>query len=478
MKMSCKNMNQMAIAFCRLLAFAVMLIPLCTFGYYFFPDGDLSYDFEYGYSYEDVSTPRVYVAWLRNKSATHITIPATVVCTSVNTALSVSVTNYHTCTVTGIGQPGNLSGFHDCSSLVSVTIPNSVTSIRKHAFYNCSSLASVTIPDSVASIGNYAFYNCSSLASVTIGNGVTSIEDYTFYGCSSLTSMTIPDGVTSIGKCAFYNCSSLASVTIGSGVTSIGSSVFANCNSLASVTIPDSVTSIGDSVFYNCSSLTSVWMGVSVESIGYSAFCGCSSLEDVMIPESVTNIHYNAFNLCENLQRFIVDQGNPAYASLDGTLCSKDLKTLIIYPRGRVDARLPDSLTAAMPDAFSGCNKLWMEWCKRINKISYDLTQRAGDRAIADVTVSGDMALDAFVLKEGKVYDSVLYIKNNADHTVRLTLPSGSGNMTFYYQTFKGATPLTLPAYSQSILTITRVAGGNVGGNVFLVTREELETVQ
>ncbi|MBQ6141836.1 MAG: leucine-rich repeat domain-containing protein, partial [Kiritimatiellae bacterium] len=285
----------------------------------------------------------------------------------------------------------------------------------------------------------------------------------------------IPNSVTSIGNSAFNNCSSLASVTIPNSVTSIGNSAFNNCSSLASVTIPNSVTSIGNSAFNNCSSLASIGIGVSVESIGPGAFYGCSRLEDVMIPESVTNIHYNAFNLCENLQRFIVDQDNPAYASPDGTLCSKDLKTLIVYPRGRVDARLPDSLTAAMPDAFAGCNKLWMQWCKSINKISYDLTQQAGDRAIADVTVSGDTALDAFVLKEGKVYDSVLYISNTAGHEVRVTLPSMPQTA---YKTFKGATPLTLPAYSTSILTITRVAAGNAGGNVFLVTREELENVQ
>ena len=36
----------------------------------------------------------------------------------------------------------------------------SVTSIGNSAFWNCSSLTSVTIPNSVTSIGNYAFYNC------------------------------------------------------------------------------------------------------------------------------------------------------------------------------------------------------------------------------------------------------------------------------------------------------------------------------
>ena len=64
---------------------------------------------------------------------------------------------------------------------------------------DCSSLASVTIPDSVTEIGERAFAGCSSLASVTIPDSVTRIKRQAFVGCGSLASVTNPESVTQIG---------------------------------------------------------------------------------------------------------------------------------------------------------------------------------------------------------------------------------------------------------------------------------------
>ena len=139
------------------------------------------------------------------------------------------------------------------------TLVYSGKQIPNYAFSDCTSLTSVTIPDSVTTIGESAFDGCSSLTSVTIPDSVTEIRECAFQNCSSLTSVTIPDSVITIGKKAFAGCSSLTSVTILDSVTTIEHYVFYSCSSLISVTIPDSVTTIGDYVFYSCSSLISVY---------------------------------------------------------------------------------------------------------------------------------------------------------------------------------------------------------------------------
>ena len=275
--------------------------------------------------------------------------------------------------VTSIGD----SAFSCCSSLQSVTIPDSVTSIGGRAFGECSSLQSVTIPDSVTSIGDRAFSWCTSLQSVTIPDSVTSIDESAFSWCTSLQSVIIPDSVTSIGDRAFWGCTSLQSVIIPDSVTSIGNKAFSDCKSLQSVTIPDSVTSISDSAFSGCSSLQSVTIPDSVTSIGRRAFSKCSSLQSVTIPDSVTSIGAGAFSGCSSLHSFTIPDsvtsinGNPFFSCpariinyskhfviVENNLYTSDKRKLISYLSKENHFIIPDSVTSIGAMAFFACSSL------------------------------------------------------------------------------------------------------------------------
>ena len=137
---------------------------------------------------------------------------------------------------------------------------------------------------SVTAIGNYAFIVCTSLTSVTIPNSITSIGQGAFFGCSGLTSISIPNSVTSIGAEAFRSCS-FVSVTIPNSVTSIGSHAFITCRNLTSVTIPNSITSIDKYTFFGCSSLTSVkCLTATPPSLDSSAFIGVGATCTLTVP--------------------------------------------------------------------------------------------------------------------------------------------------------------------------------------------------
>ena len=126
----------------------------------------------------------------------------------------------------------------------------------------------------VASIGDAAFANCTSLTSVTIPNSVTSVGVSAFQGCGGLTSVTIPGSVTSIGSEAFGFDGSLASVTMSNGVSTIGGAAFCSCGSLTAITIPASVNSIAYSAFQSCGSLTGVYFQGNAPTVGYAVFTG------------------------------------------------------------------------------------------------------------------------------------------------------------------------------------------------------------
>ena len=263
-----------------------------------------------------------YRAFYGNKSITAVTFPATV--TSIGNQAFQNCASLSKVTLPGNLQSLGYSAFSR-TAISSITIPAKLTNTEStSAFANCANLTTVKFASGMTTIPYRILYGCSSVKSITIPDSVREIGDGAFQG-TSITKFEGHDKITSIGNQAFQNCASLSKVTLPGNLQSLGYSAFSR-TAISSITIPAKLTNTeSTSAFANCANLTTVKFASGMTTIPYRILYGCSSVKTVTIPSSVSTVDHGAFNGCRNLSKVIFEGSLAQWKKIDKTYDNEPL---------------------------------------------------------------------------------------------------------------------------------------------------------
>ena len=135
-------------------------------------------------------------------------------CTNLTNVVIHSEMKFNADKVERIGVWSIEGAFLDCSALVSVSLPDTLTNMTR-AFSGCKSLKQVNVPESIVNLGADTFINCSSLEAIEIPANVTNINGYAFYGCSGLTNIVFSGNAPMLGSSVFTKVHGSCVVKVG-----------------------------------------------------------------------------------------------------------------------------------------------------------------------------------------------------------------------------------------------------------------------
>lgn len=212
------------------------------------------------FPYEVTKAQTLYAKWTQNEPGEIVfTVDGSGVLTGVSGLTGSNMTVEIPSEVNGITVREIGTGvFKDNRNIVSLTIPDSVTTLQNRICSGCTSLREVRLPSGLTVIPDEAFDGCSSLRTVNFPDTLKEIRSDAFCG-TALTEFIAPDSLTAIWSYAFKDCAGLATVELND-VRKLSTGVFQNCTELESIRLPDSIAELSDHIFDGCASLSKIDM--------------------------------------------------------------------------------------------------------------------------------------------------------------------------------------------------------------------------
>lgn len=264
-----------------------------------------------GKKFEYISLPNTLekieeYAFQRNGNLKYIDIPETVNEIGVGAFMNCYLLSHVTLPQTNILR-GKL--FHSCTSLKTITIPNSVITIENSVFYNCSSLSNIQLSRNLKVVGSGAFARCSNLKKIDLPDSLEMIKGAAFDSCLGLKELIIPDNVNYISDRVFANCKNLEYVKLPNNIKFLQEKMFLYCDNLKTVTLPDTICDFGEKLFKGTFCLKNVNIPKDLSSLSNPIFDD-SSVESLTFNHSLKSLTMYGYELLSfsNIRKIIINE--------------------------------------------------------------------------------------------------------------------------------------------------------------------------
>lgn len=322
--------------------------------------------------------------------------------------------------------------FKDNRNIVSLTIPDSVTTLQNRICSGCTALREVRLPSGLTVIPDETFDGCSSLSTVHFPNTLRQIRSDAFCG-TGLTEFIAPDSLTAIWGNAFKDCAKLTKVDL-KNVSSVSGGAFQNCTGLRSVHLSDELTELPDHLFDGCASLAEIDMPDRLIAISASILNGTAYYNNKSNWEK--GVLYAGRYLIAADKTFASET---EYAVKAGTLVIADNAfSNVGYSAKLRKMTLPDGLYRIGQEAFSKLSLLTeINIPDSVRSVGYGAFSGTGYKNYSDgglyvgnwLVAVQDVAMTSFTVREGTVgvadgkKDTTLFPKQ-AQTVTQLKLPS------------------------------------------------------